>query len=73
VAEVASDAAATVRFGGRDAGRDVGGGAGGEVRRNERDGMGELRVRMRDGDEIDEGARCDTGGMTSELYSTSTA
>jgi hypothetical protein len=70
VAEVASDAAVTVRFGGRD----FGWGVGGEVRRDEREGMGELRVRMRDEDEIDEGARSgDTGGMTSELYSTSTA
>jgi hypothetical protein len=58
VAAVAGDAAAIVRFAGRDVGRDVGGGAGGEVRRDEREGMGELRVRMRDEDEdeIDEGA-----------------
>jgi hypothetical protein len=54
VAALADEAAEAVRVAGRDCERGFGGG----VRRDgEREGMAELRVRMRDKDEIDEGAR----------------
>jgi hypothetical protein len=54
VAAVAGEATEAVRVAGRDGEEGVGG----DVRRDgEREGMAELRVRMRDKDENDGGAR----------------